>query len=168
MCVSWSGWCSWNFRFGELISIDIKNVRIVKVSISFSFSGKIVSTEDDDRSSWQSSRVTTSRTRTDTFNNRISPLPPSDLQLTIWILAGLLRIRSLTFLSTLLTLRVALLVTVFRMLWLLHLLHIWALLLVFLVLIRSALLIAFVLLLILWMVIALHEQFIADGSSVKF
>ncbi len=51
MCVSWSGRSSGYFGFRELISVDIENVGIVEISVSFGFACEIMSSKDDDGSS---------------------------------------------------------------------------------------------------------------------
>jgi hypothetical protein len=51
VCVSWSGRSSGYFGFSELISVDIENVGIVEISVSFGFACEVVPSKDDDRSS---------------------------------------------------------------------------------------------------------------------
>jgi hypothetical protein len=51
MCVSWSWRSPGYFGFSELIRVDIKNVGIVEISVSFSFACEVMSSKDDDRSS---------------------------------------------------------------------------------------------------------------------
>lgn len=100
MSITWSGWSTWDFWFSKFVSINIKNVCIIKIGITFCFSSKIMTTKNNYWSSWKSGRMPSSGTRTYTFNNGISPLPSSDLKLSIRELTWrLLRIWAFTFFS---------------------------------------------------------------------
>lgn len=155
MSVPWCWRCSWDFWFREFVGIDIENVSIVEVSVTFSFACEIVPAKNYDRGSWQSCAVSASGARTNTLDDGVSPLPPSDLQFPVWIFAGLLWVRTLTFWCALLTVGLAGLLAGLWVLRLLHLLHVWAFFLL-LLFIRSALLVAFVFLWVLWRIVALH------------
>ena len=49
VCVSWSWRSSGDFGFGELIGVNIENVGVVEISIAFSLTCEIMSSEYDDR-----------------------------------------------------------------------------------------------------------------------
>lgn len=157
MSISWSRWSSWDFGFGKFICIDIENVGIVKISITLSLSCKVMAPKNNNWSSWKSSWMSSSWTRTYTLNNWICPLPSSDLKLSIRKLTWwLFRIWALTFLSTFFTWRVTFLLTVLRSLWLFHLLHVWTFLLLLLIFVRPISLIRPILLWVIRLIITFH------------
>ncbi len=159
--IPWSRWSSWNFRFGKLVCVNVKNVSVVQVSISFGFSSKIVSSKNNDWSPWQCGWMSSSRTGTHTFDDGISPLPSSNLELSIGVLTWwLLRGLTLALLSALFALGLALLMTVFGMLWLLHLFHVWTLLLFLLIFVRVVSLVRLVLFGVIRLIIAFHMSWV--------
>ena len=109
MCISWGRWSSRNFGFGELICIDIKNVSIIEVSITFGLTCKIMTTKDNDGCSGKCSTMPTSGTWTDTLDDGICPLPSSHLQLPIREFTRLLRVLALAFLFSFMALGVTVL-----------------------------------------------------------
>ena len=137
MSISWGWGRSWYFRFCKFISIYIEYVSIIEICISFGFASEIMTSKYNDWSSRQSSRVSSSWARAYTLDDGISPLPSSDLKLSIRVLTWrLLRIWALTFFAAFMTLRMTFLLTVLWMLRLFHFLHIRTFLLLLLIFIR--------------------------------
>ncbi len=151
---------SGDFRFSELVSVDVKNVGVIEISVAFCFSSEIMSTKDNDWCSWQCGWVSTSRTWTYTLDNGISPLPSSNLEFSIGLLAGwLVGVWVFTLLFAFLALRMAMLVTFLGMLRLLHLFHVGAFLLFFLILVGMISLVWSIFLREIGLIIAFHEWF---------
>ncbi len=114
--------CSRDFWLCKFVGIYVKNIGVIKIGVTLGFSCKVVTAKDNDGGTWQCCRVPSSGTWTDTLNDGISPLPPSDLKFFIWILAWwLMWILALSFLLASLALGITCFLTVLRMFRLLHL-----------------------------------------------
>lgn len=113
--------------------------------------------------------MSASRTWTYTLDDRISPLPSSDLEFTIRVLAGwLVGVWTLAFVLASLALRLAMLVAVLGMLWFLHLLHVGAFFMFFFVLIGLIPLIRSIFLWVVGLIIAFHKWFRVKKGSFNY
>lgn len=114
-------------NYCKFISIDIKNISIVKISIPLIFASIIMPPKNDNRSSRKCSSMTTSLTWTNTLNNRISPLPSSNLHFTILKFGRLwwVSLRGSLWWHLLLLILLSSWMRWFWMLWMLWLIHLW-------------------------------------------
>lgn len=113
---------------------------------------------------WMSS----SRARTDSLNDRICPLPSSNLKVSLRIFTWrLLRIRAWTFLTAFLTWSMTLLLTIFWMLRLLHIFHVGTFLLFLFFIIRPIPLIWPVFFWVIRLVITFHNIWLNGSFNYK-
>lgn len=113
--------------------------------------------------------MSSSRARTHTFNNWISPLPSSYLKLSVRELTwGLLRIWTFAFLATFITFGMTFLMTVLWVLRLFHLFHIRPFLLSLLVFIWLISLIRSVFLRVIGLIITIHKEILLFERNLDY